>query len=323
VSEAPQVRRLVRVGKVVYATAPSRITSSTRPRPGCSRHRARRAGGRGDAGAPAGACSRRCRARTRWRSWRRRTTRDRPHQFGDDAVGRPAPTTRPAALTPPAGAAPGRRDRGGAVYAFDPSRLASAQDRVRASMLGNPVSVLMAPDEAPATSRSRRRRDRAPRVVAVGAVRQLDRIPPARARAIELLRRNRRALVRCNAGGPSRCSTSTSGQSSSPSTRRRDRPAAPLPMRCAPFRPEMRARPTWHLADGEQRSSRCRLAARLAAHRPAAGGPARGRAWSLVDLKTYEVRSSRSTPSDPRAAGARRWGRARAVGQGEGRLGDR
>src|SRR5262249_1705674 len=70
-------------------------------------------------------------------------------QFGDAPVGpMGVDDTGKRALTT-TGQVPlaGLRDpAGGAVYAFDPSRLASAQDRVRASMLGNPVSVMMLPD---------------------------------------------------------------------------------------------------------------------------------------------------------------------------------
>ena len=69
--------------------------------------------------------------------------------FGDDAVGPiGVDDTGMRALTttgqvPLAG---WKEPQGGAVYAFDPSRLASAQDRVRASVVGNPVAVLMTPD---------------------------------------------------------------------------------------------------------------------------------------------------------------------------------
>ena len=126
-------------------------------------------------------------------------------QFGDDPVG-PVGTddTGTRALTT-TGQVPlaGLRDPlGGAVYAFDPSRLASAQDRVRASMLGNPVSVLMTPNGEASFVVVRAQDALVPLDwLPSGAVRQRDRIPTCREpEQIALLRRGRRALVRCNEG---------------------------------------------------------------------------------------------------------------------------
>jgi DNA-binding beta-propeller fold protein YncE len=129
---------------------------------------------------------------------------DRIH-FGDDLIG-PIATddSGKRALTatghvPLAGA---REASGGAVYAFDPSRLASAQDRVRASLLGNPVSVLVRPDGETSYVVARAEHALVPlEWLPSGAVRQLGRIPTCREpEQIELVRRDRRAVVRCNGG---------------------------------------------------------------------------------------------------------------------------
>jgi hypothetical protein len=126
-------------------------------------------------------------------------------QFGDDPVGpmgvddtgtRALTTTGQIPL-------PGLRDpAGGAVYAFDPTRLASQQDRVRASMLGNPVSVLMAPDGSTSWVVLRAEDALVPlEWLPSGAVRRRDRIPTCREpEQIELVRRGRHALVRCLEG---------------------------------------------------------------------------------------------------------------------------
>ncbi|HVY45319.1 MAG TPA: hypothetical protein VHB21_05540, partial [Minicystis sp.] len=98
---------------------------------------------------------------------------------------------------------PGLREpQGGAVYAFDPSRLASAQDRVRASVVGNPVSVLMTPDGETSYVVLRAEDALAPLAwLQSGAVRQEARIPTCREpEQIELVRKGRRAIVRCNEG---------------------------------------------------------------------------------------------------------------------------
>jgi DNA-binding beta-propeller fold protein YncE len=88
------------------------------------------------------------------------------------------------------------------VYAFDPSRLASAQDRVRASMVGNPVSVLMTPDGEHSYVVLRAEDAIVPlEWQPSGAVRQEARIPTCHEpEQIELVRRGRLGVVRCNEG---------------------------------------------------------------------------------------------------------------------------
>lgn len=207
VSDAPQSRRLYRVGKVLYATAPTRIhvvdAATTRLLKTI------------DLGAQVGevavgASGRRALASlpsahavavlaTEYHAEIDRI------QFGDDPVGPMGTddTGKRALTTTGQVPLPGLREpQGGAVYAFDPSRLASAQDRVRASMVGNPVSVLMAPDGE--TSYVVLRAEDA--VVPLewlpsGAVRQQGRISTCRApEQIELVRRERLGVVRCNEG---------------------------------------------------------------------------------------------------------------------------
>lgn len=209
VTDAPQARRLYRVGKVVYATAPQRIhvvdAATTRLLKTI------------EIGATVGEV-------TLGASGRRALVSlpsahavavlateyhaeiDRI-QFGDDVVGpMGADDTGKRALTT-TGQIPlaGLRDTvsaGGAVYAFDPSRLASEQDRVRASVIGNPVSVLMTPDGE--TSYVVLRAEDALVPLAwqpSGAVRQEAPIPTCREpEQIELVRRGRLGVVRCNEG---------------------------------------------------------------------------------------------------------------------------
>jgi hypothetical protein len=126
-------------------------------------------------------------------------------RFGDDVVGPVgADDTGQRALTttgaqPVAGLPDGS---GGAVYAFDPSRLGTAQDRVRASMLGNPVSILMTPDGVSSWVVLRAKKS----IVELewqpsGAVRQKAHIETCdQPEQIELVRKNRTAVVRCNRG---------------------------------------------------------------------------------------------------------------------------
>jgi len=126
-------------------------------------------------------------------------------RFGDDDVGpvsiddagRHALTT--TGTTPIAGL-PDRE--GGAVYAFDPSRLATAQDRVRASMLGNPADVLVAPDGKMAWVVLRAKNTIVPlEWLPSGTVRQKDPIDTCdQPEQIELLRSARHAVVRCDRG---------------------------------------------------------------------------------------------------------------------------
>jgi DNA-binding beta-propeller fold protein YncE len=126
-------------------------------------------------------------------------------QFGDDPVGpMGADDTGKRALTTNGQVPlPGLRDQpGGAVYAFDPGRLASRQDRVRASVHGNPVSVLMTPDGEKSFVVARNDSALVPlEWLPSGAVREKERIPTCKEpEQIELVRKDRRAVVRCNEG---------------------------------------------------------------------------------------------------------------------------
>ena len=125
--------------------------------------------------------------------------------FGDDAVG-------PVAIddsgnrglastgrTPPPGL---RGPQGGALYAFDPSRLASEQDRIRAAMVGNPVQIVMAPDGETSFVVLRE----ADRLVPLqhlpsGAVLRAEPVTTCRQpEQLGLVPKGRRGVVRCNEG---------------------------------------------------------------------------------------------------------------------------
>lgn len=126
-------------------------------------------------------------------------------QFGDDPVGPVGidDSGKRALITTGAIPLPGLRDpQGGAAYAFDPGRFASAQDRVRTSLVGNPVSVLMTPDGAMSYVALRAQGEIVPlEWQPSGAVRRKEAIKTCREpEQIILLRKGRRALVRCNLG---------------------------------------------------------------------------------------------------------------------------
>jgi DNA-binding beta-propeller fold protein YncE len=90
----------------------------------------------------------------------------------------------------------------GAMYAFDPSRLPSEQDKVRTGLVGNPVDIATTPDTR-ASYVVLREKDAIVRLerLASGAVRQGKRMKTCRQpEEIELIRRGRRAIVRCNLG---------------------------------------------------------------------------------------------------------------------------
>jgi hypothetical protein len=207
VSEAVQTRRLVRVGDVFYAVGPAHIAvvdaASTRLRKTL------------DLGAivgdvTIGAGGRRALASLPGAhavaviSTELHAEIDRI-RFGDDHVGVSAVDhsgERALAVTgqiPIAGLAD---PKGGAVYAFDPSRLATEQDRVRAAMLGNPVDVLMSPDGV--TSFVVLRSGSAVMPIAwerSGAVRQLEPIPTCdQPEELGIVPSKRRGLVRCARG---------------------------------------------------------------------------------------------------------------------------
>lgn len=126
-------------------------------------------------------------------------------RFGDDNIGPVAVDDAGKRAVTTTGSLPvaGLPDpQGGAVYAFDPARLATEQDRNRAAMLGNPVSALMSPDGMTTFVVLRAKNS----IVGLewlesGAVRQRE---PAsvcdQPEQIALVRKGRRALVRCNRG---------------------------------------------------------------------------------------------------------------------------
>lgn len=207
VTDAPQTRRLHRVGSVVYATAPQRLfvidAATTRLLKTI------------ELGSPVGelavgASGRRVLASlpsahavavlaTEYHAEIDRI------QFGDDAVGPIGvdDTGKRALTTTGTIPLPGLREpAGGAAYAFDPSRLASAQDRVRAAMVGNPVSVLMAPGGEASWVVLRAEDALVPLDwLPSGAIRQNGRIPTCREpEQIELVRRGRLGVLRCNEG---------------------------------------------------------------------------------------------------------------------------
>jgi DNA-binding beta-propeller fold protein YncE len=207
ISEAPQSRRLHRVGDAIYAAAPQRIyvidAAATRVLKTI------------EVGSPVGevdvgAAGRRALVSlpsahavailsTEYHAEIERI------QFGDDTVGPVAVDDAGARALTTTGQVPrpGLRDApGGAAYAFDPSRLGSEQDRVRASAIGNPVSVLMTPDGEASYVALRAEDALLPlRWLPSGAVRQGERIPTCdEPEQIELIRSERRAIVRCNEG---------------------------------------------------------------------------------------------------------------------------
>ncbi len=207
VTDAPQSRRLYRVGKVVYATAPQRIyvvdADTTRLLKTIET-------GATVGEVTVGASGRRALASlpgahavavlaTEYHAEIDRI------QFGDDAVGPMGfdDTGKRALTTTGQVPLPGLpQPAGGAAYAFDPSRLASAQDRVRASMVGNPVSVLMTPDGEHSYVVLRAEDALLPlEWLPSGAVREEARIPTCHEpEQIELVRRGRLGVVRCNEG---------------------------------------------------------------------------------------------------------------------------
>ncbi len=126
-------------------------------------------------------------------------------RFGDDNVGPVGAVDVGVRALATTGVLPvaGLNDaQGGAVYAFDPSRLGTAQDRVRASMLGNPVSVLMSPDGVTAWVVLRQKNAIAELAwLSSGGIRQDARLETCdQPEQIELVRKNRTAVVRCNRG---------------------------------------------------------------------------------------------------------------------------
>jgi len=126
-------------------------------------------------------------------------------RFGDDNIGPVAvDDTGKRALTT-TGSVPlaGLPDQqGGAAYAFDPSRLASEQDRVRAAMLGNPSSVLMSPDGKTSYVVLRQAAKLTPvEWLTSGTIRQRAAIETCdQPEQLALLRAGRRGVIKCNRG---------------------------------------------------------------------------------------------------------------------------
>ncbi|WP_433930302.1 YncE family protein [Sorangium cellulosum] len=208
VTEAPHVRRLYRVGDVVYATSPSRIyvidAATTRLLKTIEL-------GEAVGDVVVGASGRRALASlpeahavailaTEYHAEIERI------QFGDDAVGPVAVDDSGTRAITTTGQLPqpGQREpaSGGVAYPFDPSRLGSEQDRVRTSMVGNPASALMSPDGSAGFVALRAENTLVPLTwLPSGAVRQEARITTCREpEQIELVRSDRRAIVRCNEG---------------------------------------------------------------------------------------------------------------------------
>lgn len=208
VSEAPHVRRLHRVGEVIYATSPTRIyvidAATTRLLKTIEL-------GEAVGDIQVGASGRRALASlpeahavailaTEYHAEIERI------QFGDDAVGPVAVDDSGTRAITTTGQLPlpGQREppSGGVAYPFDPSRLGSEQDRVRTSMVGNPVSALMSPDGSAGFVALRAENTLVPLTwLPSGAVRQEARITTCREpEQIELVRSDRRAVVRCNEG---------------------------------------------------------------------------------------------------------------------------
>jgi len=126
-------------------------------------------------------------------------------RFGDDNVGPVGADDAGERALTTTGVLPvaGLNDaQGGAVYAFDPSRLGTAQDRVRASMLGNPVAVLMSPDGVTAWVVLRQKNAIAELAwLPSGGIRQEARLETCdQPEQVELVRKTRTAVVRCNRG---------------------------------------------------------------------------------------------------------------------------
>lgn len=126
-------------------------------------------------------------------------------RFGDDLVGKVCVDDAGTRALTSTGVMPLpglAENQGGAVYAFDPSRLGSAQDRIRASMLGNPVAVMSLPGGERSFALLRARNTIAElEWLPSGAVRQTATLETCdQPEQMELARRSRTAVVRCNRG---------------------------------------------------------------------------------------------------------------------------
>ncbi|MBI4954056.1 MAG: hypothetical protein HY908_18680 [Myxococcales bacterium] len=207
VNEAPQAQRLYRVDDVVYVTSPQRIyvldVAGTRLLKtieiGSRVHSIELgAGGRQALASIPGARA------VAVISTDFHAEIDRFY-FGDDAVGPMGLDDggRVAIVTTGELPLPGfRGNTGGALYAFDPTALASRQDIVRAAMEGNPVDVMTTPDGETSYVVLREKNQVVElRRTPSGAVRRAGEMPTCQQpEQMALVRRGRRAVVRCNMG---------------------------------------------------------------------------------------------------------------------------
>ncbi|NUP09268.1 MAG: hypothetical protein HOW73_24720 [Polyangiaceae bacterium] len=126
-------------------------------------------------------------------------------RFGDDTIGPLGVDDAGKRALATTGAIPvaGLSDKqGGAIYAFDPGRLATEQDRIRAGMQGNPTSVLMVPNGKTGFVALRQAGKLRPiEWNAAGGIRLLDPIDACdQPEELGLLRTGRRGVIRCNRG---------------------------------------------------------------------------------------------------------------------------
>jgi DNA-binding beta-propeller fold protein YncE len=210
VSDAPQAQRLFRVGDAVYATSPQRIyvidaaTTAVQKSIEVGRSVADLAIGAQGARVLASMPGARAVAVIST-DYHAEVAR---FGFGDDQVGAVAvDDAGERAMTangdlPLAGLRPSSHAmQFGAMYAFDPSRLPSLQDRVRTGMDGNPVDVMMAPDARTSFVVLREKNQLVAFEHTRNEVRTLQPIDTCtQPEQIELVRDGRRALVRCNSG---------------------------------------------------------------------------------------------------------------------------
>jgi DNA-binding beta-propeller fold protein YncE len=211
VSDAPQAQRLFRVGEAVYATAPQHIFVID---PKTTRVLKSIRTGSKVSSIATGASGRRALASIPGQRAVAVLATDYHAEinrfyFGDDPVGPVAlDDTGTRALTTngrvplPGLRAPKSATAYGALYAFDPARLASEQDRVRTAMIGNPVDLLMLPDGKRSLAVQREKDAIVPMErLDSGTVRRSEALATCdQPEQIELVRRQRRAVVRCNRG---------------------------------------------------------------------------------------------------------------------------
>jgi DNA-binding beta-propeller fold protein YncE len=211
VNEAPQAQRLVSVGDALYATAPTRIYVIDRKEP---RVLKTIEVGSSVADVSVGGSGRRVIASlpaahsavviaTDYHAEVARFffAEDQVRPVTIDEAGERALATNGDLPLP--GLRPSlQATRYGAIYAFDPRRLPSAQDRVRTGMSGNPVDVLMVPDSRTSFVVLREKNAIVPlEHLESGTVRQGKPIATCQGpEQIELIRPGRRAIVRCDAG---------------------------------------------------------------------------------------------------------------------------